>query len=463
MSVKQLMIKNGTVYTDGTFKRAHVIVHKGLVEQIILSKTEVDESNFLKVVDASDSYVLPGFIDSHVHFNDPGREEWEGFYSGSRAAAAGGTTTVFDMPLNSSPSVTNTHILEMKKKHVSSRSWIHYGLWGGITAANVGDEEELKGMKEAGVIGFKAFLSDSGIGDFEKISKDQLKEAMIKAKKLDAILALHAEDQDLIEHYTAQLLLDKRTDRQAFLNSRPPSAELAAITDALKKVEQTKVSVHFVHVSSPLAIELINQYKENGFDVSVEVCPHYLLFDEQDFLNVGPLLKCAPPLRSRDMVEELWKCVERGWVDIIGTDHSPCPIQMKSEGDQNIWKAWGGIQGIQFGFQFFLQEAMKRGFSIEKLIPLLTSNVAKRFGLSEKKGDIQAGYDADLTIVKMNRQWSVNKSNTYTRHPYSPYEKLEATSKIMATVVSGDVIYENDQFIERTKEPMDVSAFSGFS
>ncbi|OIJ18074.1 allantoinase [Anaerobacillus alkalidiazotrophicus] len=451
----QLVIKNGKVFIDQTFKNVDVFVKDGLIEKILpIEQQELE--NGITVVDANGCYVFPGFIDSHVHFNDPGREEWEGFETGSEAAAVGGMTTIFDMPLNSSPSVVNTKILDEKKKHLQTRSTIDFGLWAGITADNVRNKEELKLMRDNGIVGFKAFLSESGISDFACLSKEQLKEAMLISKKLGTVLALHAEENEQIQMYTTALIENNRVDRQAFLESRPLKAEFAAIKHALSLIEQTKASVHFVHVSSSEAIELIFQYKEQGYDVTVEVCPHYLLFSDQDFLQKGPILKCAPPLRDLETIEKLWGCIEKGWVDTIGSDHSPCLYSMKEVGEENIWKAWGGIQGVQFAFPFFIGEATRRGIPLETILPMMTENVGKRFGL-RNKGTIKVGYDADLTIFKPNEKYIVTKSDILFRNKYSPYENVETIGKVVITIVRGNIVHDEKRELKPPNIGLEIS------
>jgi allantoinase len=444
MKLQRLLIKNGNVYTNGTLKCLSIVIINGIIEELVQAEETIDEKDFNVIIDARGSVVLPGFIDAHVHFNDPGREEWEGFMTGSTAAAAGGITTVFDMPLNSSPSAVTSDLIRAKQTHLQTRSVIDYRLWGGITADNVENVEELKKMKEQGIVGFKAFLSNSGIDDFPAITKKQLKQAMVAAKELNTILALHAEDEELIAKKTKQLLEAGQSDRYAFLESRPPEAEYFAIEHVLQLAEETGADIHLVHVSCPDAIQLISQYKQQGVKVTIEVCPHYLLFTDHDFVREGPILKCAPPLRSDRTVEKLWNFLKLGMIDTIGTDHSPCPLEMKTVGNDVIWKAWGGVQGVQFAFPYLLDTALERGFTINDIIPLCTSNVAKRFGLTRKTGLIEVGHEADITIYKLGEKNRVNKSDILTKNAYSPYEGLEANGVILATIVRGQLVYEKN-------------------
>ncbi|MBP3952456.1 allantoinase AllB [Bacillus suaedae] len=438
----KLLIKNGSIYIGNQFVAAQLLIIDERISQIIsVDETISNEEEFM-VIDASEQLIVPGFIDAHVHFNDPGRADWEGFRTGSQAAAAGGITTVFDMPLNSSPSAVDEEIIERKRKHIYTQSHIDFGLWGGITSENVSDFDCLTKMKEKGIVGFKAFLSESGINDFPHLKKEQIIEAMKIAKELNMLLAFHAEDNEFIEERMQVLLADKRKDRKAFLESRPLEAEFRSIEHALHCALETGATIHFVHVSSPEAIRLINQFKRKGADVSVEVCPHYLLFNETDFLEKGSILKCAPPLRDQGTVEQLWSCIKEGLVDMIGTDHSPCLLSMKDEGQQSIWQTWGGIQGVQFGFPFFISEARKRGLEWSEILPLLTSNVTDRFRLKAKNSMVAVGQLADLTILDTSKKLTVNKSNILMKNNYSPYEGLEAACVVTNTIVRGTVVYQ---------------------
>ncbi|SDY18335.1 allantoinase [Evansella caseinilytica] len=454
--MKQLLLKNGRVFIEPFFADVHLAVTNGVITGLTLHGEALDESAFEAVIDASGCYVFPGFIDAHVHFNDPGREEWEGFLTGSLAAAAGGITTVFDMPLNSLPSVVNAAVLEEKRTSVQDNSFIDYRFWGGVTADNVAREQELEEMKAAGVAGFKGFLAESGIDDFPFLRKEQWRQALLAAKKLRLVLALHAEDQALIEAKAAKLFQARRTGAEAYLASRPPEAEISAIDCALQLTAETGAAVHFVHVSTAVGAGLIHQAKQNGLDVTAEICPHYLLLDEADFKKRGAVCKCAPPLRSRMEVEALWQCIARGLADTIGSDHSPCPLSMKTAGD--IWVAWGGIQGIQHGFVLFLNEAKRRGIPLEQVLPLLTSNPAKRFGLLGKKGAVSIGADGDFTIYDPASKWKVETPQLLTRHRYTPYENIETTGEIVTTIVRGNVVYQKDGGEVKLREGKEIAA-----
>lgn len=445
----ELWVKNGYVFTGEGFRFASIKIKNGIIEALYDSELEPPKENESHSIDASGYLVVPGFIDAHVHFNDPGRTDWEGIETGSRAAAIGGTTTIFDMPLNCSPSVTNVEILHHKRDFLNSKSYIDYALWGGMTGNNVHNNAELAHMSE-GVIAWKAFMSESGIDDFPFVSPEQLELAMKIAREQNKILALHAEWSEEINSLTTFYKNQKdMNERNAFLASRPISAEERAVNFALELAAKYGTAIHFVHISSPKVVEQIHRAKKSGVNVTVETCPHYLLFDEEDFLRKGAILKCAPPLRPREEVEGLWECIANGWIDTIGSDHSPCLYTMKDT--DSIWDAWGGIQGVQFTWLALLDEALKRKISLKKILPLGTENVANRFRLSRNKGRIQPGLDADFVLISLDEETKVDKQSIAFRNSYSPYENRTFLLKIKKTILRGKVIYDNQTGVTEEK------------
>lgn len=444
----ELWVKNGYVFTDDGFRYASIRIKDGKIDSLYECEPEPMKEN-LHCIDASGCLVVPGFIDAHVHFNDPGRTDWEGIETGSRAAAIGGTTTIFDMPLNCSPSVTTMKNLYNKKEYLTSKSFIDYALWGGITGNSVSCIEELSQMSE-GIIAWKAFMSESGIGDFPFITPGQLDLAMKIAADQNKILALHAEWEEEIKSLTT--FYKKQNDpneRKAFLASRPISAEEKAVRYALEAAAKYCTSVHFVHISSARVVELIQQAKNGGINVTVETCPHYLLFDEEDFLNSGAILKCAPPLRPREEVEGLWECIKNGWIDTIGSDHSPCLYSMKNK--DSIWEAWGGIQGVQFTWLALLDEALKRKIPLKEILPLGTANVADRFGIGGRKGRIQPGLDADLALLSLDEITIADKQSFAFRNQFSPYEDRKFLLTVKKTILRGKVIYDDQTGVIQEK------------
>jgi allantoinase len=446
----EVWVKNGYVFTEAGFRYACIKIKEGKIEALYESEPEPLKENKVNSIDASGCLVVPGFIDAHVHFNDPGRTDWEGIETGSRAAAIGGTTTIFDMPLNCSPSVTTIKNLHNKKEYLTSKSYIDYALWGGMTGNSVSQQEELTQMSE-GIIGWKAFMSESGIDDFPFVSPHQLKLAMKIAAQQNKILALHAEWEQEIHNLTAFYKKQKGiNERKAFLASRPISAEEQAVRYALEAAAKYGTCVHFVHISSARVVKLIQQAKKSGINVTVETCPHYLLFDEEDFLKAGAILKCAPPLRSREEVEGLWECISNGWIDTIGSDHSPCLYSMKNT--DSIWEAWGGIQGVQFTWLALLDEALKRKIPLKDIVPLGTANVANRFGISGRKGRIQPGLDADLALISLDETTIADQQSIAFRNQYSPYENRKFLLRVKKTILRGKVIYDDQTGVTPEKD-----------
>lgn len=442
-------VKNGIVFTEQGFQEVTIKIKDGRIDSLIENGAEPLLQKNFNIIDASGCLVVPGFIDAHVHFNDPGRTEWEGIETGSRAAAIGGTTTIFDMPLNSSPSVTNLQNLLKKREHLISQSHIDYALWGGLTGNSLQLKQELTQMS-AEIIAWKAFMCKSGIEDFQFLSPDELEQAMKIGKDHQKILAVHAEWEEEIDRLTA---LYKHSDlmgeRLAYLASRPVSAEEKAVNYALDLAAKYGTAIHFVHISSAKVVGLIQQAKKSGVNVTVETCPHYLLFDEDDFLRKGAIFKCAPPLRPREVVEGLWECIYNGWVDTIGSDHSPCLYSMKSV--DSIWDAWGGIQGVQFTWLALLDQALKRKINLKTILPMGNSNVADRFGIANRKGRIRPGLDADLVFIRLDESTHADKQSFGFRNAFSPYENMTFLLRIKKTILGGKVIYDDQEGVSKEK------------
>ncbi|WP_416148659.1 allantoinase AllB [Salipaludibacillus sp. HK11] len=447
------IIINGQVFDGSHFTHKTIIVENGFIEAIVPPNTD-RLSDFPVLYDAKGTQILPGFIDVHVHFNEPGRAEWEGIHTGSAGAAAGGITTVFDMPLNSHPSANNATTLKEKKKALQGRSYINFGLWGGMTADVANNNAELDEMLATGIVGFKGFLSESGIDDFKRLDKKSLSSAMEYCSQSDTLLALHAEWEDTLNRFSTASF--KRNDYRSFLRSRPVDAELDAVSRALDDAAKFGTKLHIVHVSHPDVVDLIQVAKKSGINVSLETCPHYLLFNEGDFLREGAQLKCAPPLRDKESVDGLWTQIKNGAIDFISSDHSPCPISMKPNDEDQIWNAWGGIQGVQFGTTAFISEAKNRGIPLTNVLPLLTSNVANRFPSLEKQGKILPGNQANLSIYNPNSQIKVEKDDILFRHKYSPYVGRMIEGQISATIVNGHLVYERKTGITQVTLGKDV-------
>lgn len=372
-----------------------------------------------EVLDARGRVVLPGVVDLHVHFNEPGRTHWEGWGPGSRAAAAGGVTTVVEMPLNAIPPTVTANALSEKVQAARAGSIVDFALWGGLITNNL---EHLSALAAGGIIGFKAFMCPSGTAEFTHVEDGILYEGLSRIRELGLFLAVHAESHWITRYNTERLQGQGRHDRQAWAESRPPIVELEAIQRALFLAARAGCRLHIVHMSVHEGTELIQESKAAGQRVTVETCAHYLTMTDDDLVRLGPVAKCAPPLRDRAGQEQLWQDVLSGQIDCITSDHSPCPTADKTRGDEDIWQAWGGITGVQTLVPAILTEGVhRRAMSLPQFATLLCATPAKIAGLWPRKGAIQVGADADLLMVDLEREWVVERSWLQSRHQHSPF------------------------------------------
>lgn len=384
-------------------------------------------------IDASGKIVIAGLIDAHVHLNEPGRIEWEGFETGTAALAAGGATSFVDMPLNSDPPLLDAETFAAKATALRAHSCMDGALWGGLVPENL---EKLHELAACGVLGFKAFMSNSGITEFGRADKWVLTEGMKRAVDLRLPVAVHAESEALTARLTKEAQAQGAFGVRDYLDSRPIEAELQAIQMALEVAWETGAALHVVHVSSAAGLKLIaDAKKSSGVNVTAETCPHYLLLNEDDVVRLGAPAKCAPPLRAEAERELLWKALAEGLVETIGSDHSPAPPEMKV-GD-NFFKIWGGIGGCQHGWIVMLEQAVKRGLDLSSVVRLGTKNVADRFRLAGK-GDLQVGSDADFVIISTeNDEREITTGELLTRHKISPYVGMKRRWKVEATYARG--------------------------
>ncbi len=378
-------------------------------------------------IDARDLTILPGAIDAHVHFNEPGRTDWEGFATGSRAAAAGGTTTVFDMPLNAHPPTIDGPAFDAKRGAAEKSSLVDFGLWGGLVPGNL---SHLETLRDRGVVGLKAFMCASGIEDFPAADHATLREGMQRAAELDLLVAVHAETNESLGAPT-----DGGTVRD-FLASRPVEVELSAIRTAIDLAQETRCRLHIVHVSCGRGVALVAEARAQGVDVTCETCPHYLFLDEEDMVRLGAVAKCAPPLRAHNDQDELWQRL--GEVATIGSDHSPSPWSMKEE--KNFFRVWGGISGCQHLLPLLLDAREK--ISLPEINRLTSSSVAERFRIPGK-GGLQIGQDADLTLVDLAAEELVRAETLHYRHRHTPYLGRRLRGRIMRTILRGQTIFHN--------------------
>ena len=372
-------------------------------------------------IDATDRILIPSWIDSHVHFNEPGRADWEGLHTGSLALAAGGGTAFFDMPLNSSPPVTDRETFELKKATALEKSHLDFALWGGLVPNSL---PHLSAMAASGAIGFKAFMCHSGLDEYPAADTDTLREGMKIAADLNLPVAVHAE----IPHGPSPTVATGTT-MQDWLDSRPTTFETNAISLALEIAAETGCALHIVHVTCPEGIALVTAAKKAGLNVTVETCPHYLLLDHAAANRIGPLAKCAPPLRPAETVSALWDCLGRNEIDTIGSDHSPSSPDLKTGDD--IFKMWGGVAGIQHGFPLLLDHTFD-------LLPQTSQNVADRFRL-RNKGRLAPGYDADFALLQKSDPHPID-DDQLTLHPHSPYTGLPLSHRVTATYLRGQLV-----------------------
>jgi allantoinase len=430
--VFDLVIQNGLVVQPDGSSLANIGISNGVIRAISSNPLEG-----LEMIDATGLVVMPGAVDLHVHFSEPGRTHWEGWWHGSRAAAAGGVTTVVEMPLNAIPATTSVSALNLKLEAAKDQSFVDYALWGGLVDNNL---EDLPALAASGVIGFKAFMVDIKDETFQFTEGEILEQGMLEIGKLGHFLAVHAEDSSMVWQQTEALQQAGRTDRAAWNEVRSPAAELEAIRTALRQAKTANCPLHVVHTSIPEGIDEITHARASGQAVTVETCAHYLVFTDADLEQLGPVAKCAPPLRDVARQAGLWQRVLAGQIDCITSDHSPCPTSDKTRGEDNIWLAWGGITGIQSLVSSVLSEGCKRGLSLEQAAVLLSTNPAKIAGVYPQKGAIQIGADADLILVNLNKPWTLEKEMLHSKHQHSPYVGLEMQAFIELVLLRGQVV-----------------------
>jgi allantoinase len=421
-----LVVRGGRVVTPLGSSDADVAVSGGRIVEVAPEVAGGREE-----IDARGLIVLPAVVDVHVHFNEPGRTEWEGAATGSRALAAGGGAVFFDMPLNSTPCTIGVEDFDRKRAALEAASVADFGLWGGLLPGRIGDMEP---MGDRGVVGFKAFMCDSGLPEFPRADDATLYEGMREAARIGLPVAVHAESEELTREFGSRV--SGRGVRD-FLASRPMVAELDAIQRALLFAGETGAALHIVHVSSGRGVALAFEAKTKGVNVSIETCPHYLFFTEEDMERIGAVAKCAPPLRSRDDCARLWTELMNGHVDIVASDHSPSDPALKT-GD--FRSAWGGIAGVQSTLTVLIESGYHhRGLSLENVARLLAATPAARFRIPAK-GAIVPGNDADLALVALEGEMDLEASMLRQRHALSPYIGRRFRCAVRRTVRRGDTL-----------------------
>jgi allantoinase len=435
--VHDVVIRGGTLVTPDGLVQADVAIEDGRIVAIAPEMPDARE-----IVDARGLHVFPGVVDAHVHFNEPGRTEWEGGATGSRALAAGGGTTFVDMPLNSTPCTLDAREFARKREALSASSITDFALWGGLVPGNIG---ALEGLADAGVVGFKAFMSDSGLPEFPRADDLTLFEGMTAAARLGLPVAVHAESEAITAGLSARLLAGGDGEVADVLASRPVIAEVEAIARATLLAGETGARLHIVHVSSGRGVAVAAEARARGVDVTIETCPHYLCFTTEDVERIGVAAKCAPPIRGADEREALWQAVIDGTVDIIGSDHSPAPLAQKTGG---FARAWGGIAGVQATLAILLDRGYHaRGLPLSQVASLLAARPASRFGLT-RKGAIRVGLDADFALVALDTIHTFGR--LLQRHPMSPYLGMSCRGAVTSTIRRGETIVADGVITART-------------
>lgn len=436
-----LVVRGQRVILPEGERAAAIHIRQGKV--VFVSAYE-DFSAGSPVFDADESVVMPGLVDTHVHINEPGRTEWEGFRTATKAAAAGGVTTLIEMPLNSIPAVTTVPAYREKLAAATGKLWVDVGFWGGVIPGN---SAELRPLWEAGVFGFKCFLVPSGVPEFSHVVEEELRATLPELKAIGAPLLVHAELPEPIEA-ACKGLPEKSSPRSysTWLASRPRDAENAAIDLLIRLANEFNVHIHVVHLASSDAISQLLRARSSGTPVTVETCPHYLTFFAEDIPDGATEFKCAPPIRERENREKLWAALGDKVIDFIATDHSPCPPEMKMRDGGDFLRAWGGISSLQLNLPAVWTEASSRGYSLADLAEWLCRRPAQLAGLALKKGAIAAGHDADLVVWNPDSKFRVTAENLYHRHKITPYSGRELRGAIRTVFLRGQKVFDGGEF-----------------
>ena len=421
-----LVIEAPRAVIDGAETACSVGVRAGRVATVEALDAGLDAADVVRLAD--DVVLLPGLVDTHVHVNDPGRADWEGFAHATRAAAAGGVTTIVDMPLNSVPATLDVAALELKRKTAADRCYVDVGFWGGAVPAN---HHDLEPLWQAGVFGFKCFLADSGVPEFPALDETGLGTVAESVAAFGGLLLVHAEDPDALEAFVGPV-----TDYRGFLATRPAHAELSAIRAVIEASRRTGCRVHVVHLSAASALPELAAAHERGVPVTVETCPHYLTFAAEEVPAGGTLFKCCPPIRDAANQDRLWEALGAGTIGCVVSDHSPCPTELKHLDTGSFADAWGGIGSLQLGMSAVWAGARRRGHGLPELVRWMASGPADRAGL-HRKGRIAVGNDADFCVLAPDEELVVDEARLWQRNPQTPYAGARLAGVVRETWLAG--------------------------
>jgi allantoinase len=432
MTSPSLALRSRHVVTPDGVRAATVIADDGKIAAIEAFDSQATAR------DLGDAWLLPGLVDTHVHINEPGRADWEGFETATLAAAAGGVTTLVDMPLNSIPATTTVEALRLKRAAAAGKCRVDVHYWGGVVPGNA---DQLEALAAAGVRGFKCFLVPSGVEEFEHVGESDLREAMPIITRLGLPLLFHAELAGPIE---VAARIDSSADPRrhaTWLASRPPEAEVAAIRMTIGLVAEFGCRVHIVHLSAAEALADLREARDAFLPITVETCPHYLTLADEEIPDGATPFKCAPPIRGRANRDALWEALEAGDIDLIASDHSPCPPDLKGIERGDFFAAWGGIASLELGLPVVWTEASDLGFGIDDVVRWMSERPAALAGLADRKGRIAVGADADLVAWEPDVEWTVDANALHQRHAITPYAGRRLRGRVARTWVAGEAKY----------------------
>lgn len=435
----QALLSRQVVTPAGT--RAGAVLVEGERIRGVVSSADVPEDAVTH--DFENAALLPGLVDSHVHINEPGRTEWEGFRTATRAAAAGGYTMLVDMPLNCLPATTNVAALEAKRRAAEGKCWVDWGAWGGVVERN---QTEIERLADAGVLGFKCFLIDPGIEGFTKVDDQELRTALPHVARTGLPLLVHAELPGPVDAATEGLREADWTRYAIYLQSRPDEAEQSAIRMMLSLCREYGFRLHIVHLATWKALDELRAARDAGLPVSVETCPHYLHLEAETISDGATLCKCAPPVRGRENRERLWQGLRDAVIDLVVTDHSPCPPALKRLDEGNFRTAWGGIASLSVALAVVWTEAHRRGFALTDVARWMAEQPARLAGCEGRKGRIEAGYDADLVVFDPDEEFTVSENRLHHRHALSPYLGETLRGSVKKTYVRGNTVFDAGEF-----------------